>query len=105
MASRIQFKELAIQGVRQPAQRMPIGLIVAGESPRYRVPGESCLNVEILGDIAVVVVIDERVMNRRGVKNDGGDHQNKAEDKRLLLRSSEPARSEAVRSRLRQSPL
>src|ERR1039458_1996036 len=39
MASRIQFKELAIQSVRQPAQRMPIGLIVAGESPRYRVPG------------------------------------------------------------------
>ena len=85
MASRIELKELAIQGVREPGHGMPIGLIVSGESPRDRVPGEPGLNVEVLGDIAVVVVIDERVMNRRIVKNDGGDHEDKTENKGSLL--------------------
>src|ERR1017187_1760048 len=100
MASRIELKELPIQGVRKPGHRMPIGLIEAGESPRYGVPGKSCLNVEVARDIAVVVVIDERMMNRRGVENKRGDYQGKAENHGSLLRLAEPARR-----RLRQGPL
>src|ERR1039458_7633850 len=115
MASRIELKELAIRGVRQPCQGMPIGSIVGGESPRDRIPVKPGLSVDILGDIDVIVVIDEWVLDRRVVKNDGGDYQDKAENKRSLLRScepgssepgsSEPGSSEAARSRLRQSPL
>ena len=70
MASRIKLKKLAIQGVREPGQRMPIGLIVGGECPLDRVPVEPVLNVNVLGDIAIVVVIDERMMNRRVVKSE-----------------------------------
>ncbi len=93
VASRIELKQLAIQSVREPGHRMPIGLIVGGESPRYRVPSETCLNVEVVRDIAIVVVIDERMLNRRIVKNDGCDHEDKTQNKDLLLRSSEPFRS------------
>ena len=84
---------------------MPIGLIVGGESPRDRVPSEARLNVEVVRDIAIVVVIDERMMNRRMVKNDGCDHEDKTQNEGLILRSSEPARSgeDEVRFRILQN--
>ena len=100
MASRIELKELPVQSVRKPGHGMPIGLIVGGESPRDRVPGEPRLNVVVLGDIAVVVVIDERVMNRRVVKSRGGDYEDKAENQGTLRWLSEQALC-----RLRRSPL
>ena len=59
---------------------MPIGLIVGGECPLDRIPAEPVLNVDVLGYVAVVVVIDKRMMNRRVVKNDGGDYKNKTEN-------------------------
>ena len=60
---------------------MPVGLIVGGESPGDRFPAEPCLNVNVLRDVAVVVVIDERMMNRRVVESDGGNDQDKTENK------------------------
>src|SRR5664280_3514412 len=100
MASRFELKELAIQGVRKPGHGMPIGLIVAGESPLDRVPVESGLNVDIFRDVGVVVVIDEWVMRRRVVERDGGDDQEKTKNKYSLRWSCKP-----TRPRLRRSPL
>jgi hypothetical protein len=63
------------------------------------------LNVVVLGDIAVVVVIDERMMDRRIVENEGGDYEDKAENQGPLLCSNEPESSEPAGCRLRRSPL
>ena len=100
MASRFELKELAIQGVRKPGHGMPIGLIVAGESPLDRVPVEPGLNVDIFRDVGVVVVIDEWVMNRRVVERGGSDYQQKTENKYSLRWSSEQARPQRRRSLL-----
>src|ERR1017187_6498602 len=96
--------------MRKPGHGMPIGRVIGGERPLYRVPVEPALNVDVFRHKAVVVVIDKRVMNRRVVKSDGGDCQDKAENQRSPLRSrgpgsSGPGSGEPARSRLRQSPL
>ncbi len=105
VAGRVELKKLAIQSVGKPGHRMPVGRVVGGESPRDRIPGEPRLNVDVVSNIGVVVVIDEGVMNRRVVENDGGDDQDKAENQGSLLRPSEPGPSEAARCRLRRSAL
>ena len=68
---------------------MPVVLLVGGESPLDRVPSEPGLNVEVVSYIAAVVVVDERMMNRRVVKNDGDDYENKTQNKCSLRWSSE----------------
>ena len=70
---------------------MPVVLLVGGESPLDRVPSEPGLNVEVVSYIAAVVVVDERMMNRRVVKNDGDDYENKTQNKCSLRWSSEQA--------------
>ena len=53
----------------------------------------------------VLVVIDERMMDRRIVENEGGDYEDKAENQGPLLCSNEPESSEPAGCRLRRSPL
>src|ERR1035437_3520383 len=86
--------------MRKPGHGMPIGLIVAGESPLDHVPVEPGLNVNVISYVAVIVIIDERVMKCRVVERDGGDDQEKTQNKYSLRWSSEQACP-----RLRRSPL
>src|SRR5271169_4848030 len=79
---------------------MPIGLIVSGERPLDRVPAEPALNVNVLGYIAIIVIVDEWMMNRRVVKNDGGDYKDKAKNEWSI-----PCSTEQACPRLRRSSL
>ena len=59
MAGRIELEKLAIQGVRKPGQRMPVGLIESCERPMHRVPVQPLLHVQVVRDVTRVIVIDE----------------------------------------------
>src|SRR5579863_395941 len=83
---RILSKQLAIESVREPGQRMPVGLIKAGNRPLDRVPVQPGANVSVVGDVAVVVEIDEGMMNDRVVERESGEDEKQAENKVALLR-------------------
>ena len=56
-------EQLAIEGVGQPGQRMPVGLIKAGECPLDRLPMQPRANVDVVGNVAIIIEIDEGMMN------------------------------------------
>ena len=88
----IQLKKLAIQGVREPGQRMPVGLIVSGERPLDRVPLQAGLHVHVFRDVDGVVVVDERMLVYRIVEREGRDRQQKAQDPGPRLDPIDPSR-------------
>ena len=55
-------------------------MLCRSERPDNRVPSEPVLNVKILGDIAVVIVIDKRVPINRVIQRQRQHHQEKAKD-------------------------
>ena len=68
MARRIETIELAIQHVGQQGHWMPVRHDLAiGKGPHYRVTGKSFLNVRVLGDVPVIVEIDEIERDSLGV--------------------------------------
>ena len=64
-------KQLAIEFVREPRNRMPVRVRGCRECPRDRVPGESRLDVGVLRDVEIVVEVEERGANDRVVKSKG----------------------------------
>jgi hypothetical protein len=75
MASGVEVKELAVQGMRQPSQRMPVSIAKSGKRPIHSVPGKAALNPGIFQDIRRVIKGDELVMDDGIVKSEGGRHQ------------------------------
>src|ERR1700684_257367 len=64
MRSRIQAKQLAIEHVRQPCNRMPVGLFKASKRPGDVRWLQSRSDVGVVGDISIVIPeFDEIVMN------------------------------------------
>ena len=64
MRSRIQAKQLAIEHVRQPCNRMPVGLFKASKRPGDVRWLQSRGDVWIVGDVGVIIPeLDEVVMN------------------------------------------
>ena len=59
MSRRVLMEQLPVERVRKPGERVPVRLLGRGEGPRDRVQAEAVVDVGILGDIAVIVVIDE----------------------------------------------
>ncbi len=49
---------------------MPIGFIVSGECPPNGVPVQAGFHVDVVADVAVVIVIDEWMMAYRVVKRE-----------------------------------
>jgi len=66
---------LEIQRVRQPGNRVPVTGIVGDEGPAHGLPREAALDVKVLGDINIVVVIDERMAFDGIVKGNAKDDQ------------------------------
>src|ERR1700674_267155 len=75
MAGGVEVKELAVQGMRQPSQRMPVSVAKSGKRPFHGVPGQAALNPGIFQDIGRVIKGDELVMDDGIVKSEGGRHQ------------------------------
>ena len=85
VADRIELKDLAIQGMRQPSQRMPVSVAKSRERPFHRVPSQAALNLGIFQNIGRVIEIDELVMNDGIVKSERGRHQQETEDDDALF--------------------
>src|SRR5271165_686071 len=79
MACRIQFEHLEIQFVRQPGHGMPVGLMEGCERPLYAVRVQSVPDVRIVRYVAVVVVVDEGVMDDGVIKREGHNREENAE--------------------------
>jgi hypothetical protein len=74
------MKQLIIERVREPRERMPVSLLHGGEGPGDRVPGHAVVDVRILGDIAIVVVVDERVAIDRIVERQRDYYEQETKD-------------------------
>src|ERR1700691_958008 len=79
MACRVQGKELVIEGMRKPGQRMPIRRISGGKGPVDGAPAEATMDVGIRGDVLTIVEDDERVPDHGAVESDGYDREQNAE--------------------------
>jgi len=71
MARRIQPKQLIVERMRQPCQRMPIRRVGGREGPLDGAPGGVTLDVAVRGDVFLIVQDDERVPNNWAVECDG----------------------------------
>ncbi len=78
MSGGILVVHLEIQRVRQPGDRVPVAGVVGDERPGHGVPGQAVLDVDVLGDVDVVVVIDEGMALDRVVKADAEDDEDAA---------------------------
>ena len=88
MAAGVEVKELAIQGVREPGERMPVGLLRRRKCPADRFRSESGANVGILGYITVIIVIYEWMLVYGVVKCQSGDREQQAKHRAALARGS-----------------
>src|ERR1700756_1395072 len=78
MSPRVQAIELKIQERGHPCQRMPI-CRTAAKSPRQGRPGQTTLHLGVRGDVNVVIVVDELVVDCRHEGQKGAQNQDDAE--------------------------
>ncbi len=83
MSGGMQAEELDVGHVGDPGERMPVGHDGGAERPDDVVEREAGLQKAILGNVAVVVVIDETVGEGGPVGKDGDRDQEKREQPRL----------------------
>src|SRR5271166_2513733 len=86
----IESKELAIECVRKPGQRMPVGGTRGGHRPDHCLQVEPVLHVRILQYVTEVVSPDERVMSNGAVQHSGCNRQKRTDYENL------PAGAKAV---------
>src|SRR5579864_6807407 len=65
MSTRVESKQLDIQRVRNPGERMPVAGVAGRERPGGTMPVQSILDSRVAEDVGPVVVIDEAVMGCR----------------------------------------
>src|SRR6202011_2596596 len=65
VAGRFQAEKLTVESMGEPGQRMPVRLIISGESPLDGRPRQALPHMKVTRDIAEVVIVDERVVNHR----------------------------------------
>ena len=67
---------------------MPIGFIVGRECPPNCVPVQARLDVNIVANVAVIIVVDERMMAYGIVKRERGNREKHPENERLTKERS-----------------
>ena len=75
MPAGIETKELAIQHVRKPGQRVPVGGVKRGESPGNPGQREPARDDGIVPDVEVVIEVDELMTDHLPVNREGGNGQ------------------------------
>ncbi len=80
VTSGVLAKELIVERVRQPREWMPVSLLLGSESPGDCVPTQAVADVRVLGDVAVVVIIDEGVAIDRVVERQTSRHEQEAQN-------------------------
>ena len=93
MSAWIKAVEGAISHVRQPGYRMPIAEINGAEGPTDARPGQAGLNVRVLGNVFVVIVVDEFMMSQRPIAEQGDGGEGEANGKLSICFSEHDAGS------------
>src|SRR5437762_11625435 len=62
MPGRAEPEQSTIQSVREPGERMPVGLLETRECPANRAPSQSGTDVSVLGNVMIVIEVDEGVL-------------------------------------------
>ena len=75
MSGSVLVEQFIVKRVRKPGERMPVALLLGGEGPSDRVPVQSVVDVGIVRDVAVVVIVDERVAIDGVVEGERGNNQ------------------------------
>src|SRR5579872_2690482 len=76
---------LTIESVGEPGERVPVSFVESSECPLDRWPTHPCTNVSVVGDVAVVIVVDERMAPDRVVQGKGRQDKKKAENQVSLF--------------------
>ncbi len=61
---------LHVESVREPGEWVPVSRVKRDECPFDRVPRQAALNVDVFGDVDVVVVVDVGVLADGVIEND-----------------------------------
>src|SRR5271157_1394117 len=77
---RVEVKEVTVQAVREPSQRMPLAH-GRREGPLDRVPIKAVLEVGVAGYVSGIVIAGERLVAYRVIEHCGGEHEQKSEEK------------------------
>ncbi len=77
--ARSDTEELAIQHMREPGERMPVGLVKRRESPADTLPAQTAPDLGVVEDVARIIQADEVVLAHRPVErrhecNEGQAH-------------------------------
>src|SRR4051812_26731445 len=70
---------------------MPVPLLHGGHGPGDRVRGYTVVDMWVLGDVAIVVVVNERIAGYWVVERQGGDDQEKTQNNVALFGGRENA--------------
>ena len=68
--SRSQTEQLAIEHVRHPGERMPVGNRHRCEGPSNVAPGQTLMNARILPDVSAVIIVNKFMLERLQVRQD-----------------------------------
>src|SRR5512140_2295209 len=79
VAGWVQSKYLIIQHVGKPGHRVPIGGVARLESPSNARPSQASLDIWVLGDVLLVIIIDEPVEPNRAISSESHCRQQQTE--------------------------
>ena len=82
VAERIEAEERAVELVREPGERVPVGGVKGGEGPDGSLRGESGADVWILRDVGGVVEVDEAAAERAAEHQPGAGEQDQRDGPR-----------------------
>ena len=77
--SRTKTEDLAIRHVGQPGQRVPIAGIPGVERPAQALEGQPALNLGVLGQVSVVIIINEIAIQDRPIHDQGQQEQRESD--------------------------
>ncbi len=82
----VQEIELAIQGMGEPGQRVPVPGVVGSKRPLNRLPVQAILDMKVLGYImTIVIVFDELQMLHPMIQRKSRRHEEQSKDECSLL--------------------
>ena len=88
MLARVQAEDLAVQHVRKPGERVPVGRVGLGEGPDDAVGAEAVAYARVLGDVgAVVVGLEEAMVGHLGVQHERDQEEDEPDPARGRVRA------------------
>ena len=79
VTGRVEAEQLAVQHVRDPRERMPVGGVAGRHRPADVLEADAAPHVAVLAHVVGVVVVHELVEPRRGVDGENGGHEQDGE--------------------------